>query len=144
MLQTATIVYSRSRSLSTVLIRGADRWGRFSHCGVVTPNDTVIEARLLGGVIETPRDKFNARASHQELVHIPVFDLDAGLEWLSSQRGKGYDVLAILGNIARESWQDEDRWQCAELVETFLTKCGRPRFRPDAWRISPTQSWSVL
>lgn len=141
--QVATIAYSRGLSVGSPFIRHADRWGRWSHCGIVMPGETVIEARAFHGVVETGWDRFAERATHVERVEVPVFDLWAGLSWALQQRGKGYDYLAIMGNAVRESWQEEDRWHCAELVEAFLAKCGRQRFREATWRISPNMSWSV-
>lgn len=140
----ATIIYSRSWTIGSPLIRHADRWGQWSHCGVVVPDGRVIEARAFHGVVATPRRDFDKRASSQEVVHITVPDLDAGLAWLDQQVGKGYDYAGILGNAFRQNWHDPERWQCAELVEAFLASCGRARFRADAWRISPNMSWSVL
>lgn len=140
----ACLVYSRCRTPGSPLIRHADRWGQWSHCGIVAAANTVIEARAFHGVVQTPVFEFLYRASHTELVEIAVPDIAAGLTWAQQQIGKGYDYRSILGNLLRQSWQDDERWQCAELVEAFLVACGRPRFRASTWRISPNLSWSVL
>lgn len=140
----ASIVYCRGGSIGSPLIRAADRWGRWSHCGIVIPWGGVIEARAFHGVVLTPMVEVIARVSHLETVEIKVPDLAGGLAWAQAQIGKGYDYGAIFGNLLRESWQDDDRWECSELVEAFLAQCGRPRFREQAWRISPNLSWSVL
>ena len=144
-MSTATIVYSRSFGITTPLIRHADRWGRWSHAGIVTPGlQNVVEARALRGVVVTPYVEFVERATQHDVVEIEVPDLAAGLAWLEPQIGKGYDYRAVAGHLFRQSWEDEDRWHCAELVEAFLAACGRRRFRHSAWRISPNNSWSVV
>ena len=139
-----TLIYSRSATIGGLLLRAADRWGRWSHCGVVTANGTVIEARAFVGVVESPWVDFIERTSYHELVQVEVPNLDAGLWWLGCQIGKPYDYGAILGNIFRESWESEDKWECSELVEAFLVACGRRRFRQELWRLSPNLSWSVV
>lgn len=140
----ATVVYSRSFTLGTPILRHADRWGRWSHCGIVTPDQRVLEARAFHPVTDTTWEAFEKRTTYRETVDIEVPNLEDGLKWAWEQKGKSYDYKAIFGNLFRESWQSPDKWHCAEFVEMFLAKCGRPRFRQETWRISPNNSWSVL
>lgn len=138
-----TVIYSRFRTLGSPLIRHADRFGRWSHCGILTPDFSVIEARAFHGVVETPVSVFNRRASHQELRQVECPNPDAAIDFAREQIGKGYDYGAVLGLLLRESWEDDSRWHCAELVEAALVAGGRRRFLSEAWRISPNMSFIV-
>lgn len=138
-----TVIYSRSRTLGAPLIRHADRFGRWSHCGILAPDGWVIESRAFHGVAETPWAEFIDRVSHHELRSIACPDPDAAIAFARSQIGKGYDYRAILGLAMRNSWEEPDRWHCAELVEAALVAGGRRRFLSEAWRISPNMSFIV-
>lgn len=138
-----TAVYSRGFSIGSLLIRHADRFGSWSHCGLLTPEGTVIEARAFHGVVETPFAEFANRASHYWLRDIECPNPEAAIAWYRSQIGKGYDYLAIFGLLFRNSWQSDNRWHCAEGLEMALVYGNRRRFRWDAWRISPNMSWVV-
>lgn len=138
------VVYARSHTLGGLLIRAREAFGQWSHCGIVTPQGTVVEALAFRGVIETPMDAFVARypqPSQRRQEVIPCPDPDAGLAWARSQLGQGYDYLAIAGLAFRNSWQEPGRWQCAELLEAALVHAGRRRFRSAPYRISPNVSW---
>jgi len=138
------VIYSRSTALAGLLIRNADRFGRWSHCGVVTPQDTVLEARFMDGVVETPIKTFKERCSHWYIRHIVVPYPEHGIEWFRHQKGKKYDFLAVFGLMFRRSWQEPDRWHCAEIVEQAIGKAGRPRFTESTNRISPNMSSVVI
>lgn len=144
-MSTLTLVYARSLTLGGLLIRNADRWGRWSHCGIVTEEGTVIEALARHGVVETPSDDFVERYKHgawaYRLVECP--EPARAISWARTQLGKGYDFGAIFGNLLRESWQEDDRWMCSELVEAALVQGGRRRFEDAPWRISPNLSFMV-
>lgn len=139
------VAYCRSATLGGFLIRNADRWGHWSHCGLLTPDETVIEARAFHGVVEVPRSEFAQRYYSGALSYATIEcpDPAAALSWARAQVGKGYDYGAVLGNLVRESWQDDSRWTCSELIEGALAQGGRARFRDAGWRISPNLSAMV-
>lgn len=142
-------LYARNKTPLSILLRNIDRWGRVSHCALIdaqdgSPASHVIEARALSGVVRTPLDEFMARYTFVEQMTIEVPDPAAGLLWAHNQIGMPYDWRAIAGNLFRESWQDPNAWQCAELVEMAVAHAGRPRFRRDIWRISPNNSAMVI
>jgi hypothetical protein len=97
-----------------VLIRMADRWGQWSHCGLISERETVLEALAFKGVVETRTEDFFERVSHYEIVYFAVPSAAAGLRWAREQLGKGYDYGALFGNLFREPWQDDSRHDCAE------------------------------
>lgn len=133
----------RARSLSSWLIRVAT-WSEWSHCAIVTPNETVIESRaLMGGVVEQPLADSLAHASEHRIVEVSTPDDAAGVAWARAQIGAPYDWTGVLGIALRRRWADPDSWFCSELVEAALAAAGRLRFR-DVPRVTPQHSWMAL
>jgi hypothetical protein len=143
-MQFANIIYARSHSLGGILIRNHEAFGRWSHCGLMTPDNTVLESRAFHGVTETPHREFVGRYPFSCIVSIDCPRPELAIGWFRDQLGKGYDYLAILGLLARRSWQEDDRWHCCEAVEMALTVGGHQRFRDSPWRISPNASYMVI
>lgn len=144
-----TAVYARSHTVGGVLLRNADLVGhRWSHCGIVTPEGTVVESRAFKGVVETAWDDFVARypgTGQRSFKDVQCVDPAAGVAWARVQIGKGYDYPAIFGlALGRESWQEDDRWHCSELLETALVFAGKRRFLDNAAVISPNLSYMVI
>lgn len=143
-MENLTLAFSRSFSIGAPFIRGADRWGRWSHCGIVTADGRhVLEARAFHGVTKTTCDEFADRATDLELNVVRVVDAALALSWAEAQVGKGYDYVAILGNLFREPWQSDDRHHCAEYVAKALLHGGRRLFRVEPWKVSPNLIWMV-
>lgn len=138
-----TALFSRSYRLGSPIIRAADRWGQWSHCGLLLDDTTVIESRAFYGVVRGPIDDFIARASAWAVRNIEVPDPDAGRAWALRQLGKGYDYGAVLANLLREDGQDPERYDCAELLEAAVRAAGRERFRCPLWKLSPNQIFMV-
>lgn len=139
-----TIIYSRSRNLGSVLIRAAAWWEPWAHCGIFTPEGTVIEARAWQGVVETPLRDFERHASACVAAERACPDPAAAIAWARGHLGKPYDWGAIFGLVFRERWDHGDRWFCSELVEGAFIAGGRRRFASDVHRITPTQSFNAL
>ena len=137
------VVYSRSRTVGGWLIRAASWWDQWSHCGLVTPDGTVVEARAFAGVVETPMHEFADRYSALNTVRIEVPSPADGLAWVRQQIGSPYDYGAIAEFVVRKPLAGPRRWQCVELVETALSVAGRVRFRRPAHRITVSQSYMV-
>jgi hypothetical protein len=137
------VIYVRSNSIGGWLIRLGSWWDQWSHCGIVTPENTVINARAFHGVVEEPMDEFLARYKAHAIVEIAAPEPSRGIEWARKQLGCGYDYGAILGFIFREPFDDEVRWQCVELTECALIFAGRNRFRRPSERITVAQSYMV-
>lgn len=141
---TLQVVYSRSHSIGGIAIRFLDRFGQWSHCGIVSHEGTVIEAVAFKGVIETPLVKYYARYAAFHIVQIPCDNPEGAIEFARSQIGKPYDYWGAIGiAVRRKSWSDEDAWQCSELVEASLKSAGRTRFRNDPAVITPNISFMV-
>lgn len=129
------VIFSRSRSLGSLLLRGF-LWSRWSHCGIVD-GDRVVEAVSGRGVIVTPLVEFKARASDWEILDVPTDQPDAVLRAAYRQIGKPYDWAGVMGFAFRRCWQDDDSWFCSELIAWAFAKAGANLFRTDVWRITP-------
>lgn len=138
-----TVLFSRSYRLGSPIIRLADRWGQWSHCGLLMPDDTLVEARAFHGVVRGPVDEFIDRASEWSARDIEVPDPEAAYAWAEQQIGKGYDYGAVIANLLREDGQSPERYDCAELVEAAVVAAGRERFRCALWKLSPNQIYMV-
>lgn len=137
------ILYSRSHSIGSMLIRAATM-SAWSHCAIVTPDDTVIESRALaGGVVERPLNDAIYDASRHAFSDIAAPDDAAGIAWARTQIGKPYDWAAVTGIALRRKWHHELAWFCSELVEAALSAAGLQRFRSDLWRVTPGDSWML-
>jgi uncharacterized protein YycO len=143
---TVVVVYARSHSIGGLYIRHMDRFGKWSHCGIVTPENTVIEAMAFKGVIETPIQEFYARYDGRtELRNIWCPSPTNAVEFARKQLGKGYDYAGALGiAFRRKSWADDSNWQCSELVEAAVKEGGNQRFDEAPSIITPSLSYMVL
>lgn len=141
----AHILISRGKSPVSALIRHFDNGPprHWSHGGIVV-DGRVVESRWGRGVVVSSMAEFEARASRVAMLRFMLpckADADA---WLAEQMGKGYDYLAILGRVARQDWQDDHRWHCWELIESYLTAGGLQRFRSGPQRITPNAGYDNL
>lgn len=147
MASTLQVIYSRHRTLAGWLVRLAQWWGPWSHCGIVTPEGTVIHAVWGRGVVETPWNEYVRVSSRHELVDVHVPSPDLALTWLRLQLGKGYDYGAVFRFISGKfRWikASPGRFHCAELVETAIFEGGLRRFRVPLSQIGVVQSYSVV
>lgn len=136
------IIYARSHTVGGWLIRAAQAFAPWSHAGIVTPDETVINARAGHGVVEEPLADFLRRYSATHRVEVACPDENEALWWARQRIGDGYDWLAVLRFIVgRTVHQDRRRWHCVELVESALIAGGRPRWRIEPARITPWQSY---
>lgn len=139
------IVYGRSSGLVGVLIRAASWWDQWTHCGIVTPERTLIHATRGRGVVEDPLHEFLAEHQAHDIVKVDTPHPDVGVAFAREQLGRGYDWLSILEFVVREPLQERDRWQCVELVEAALYHAGVRRWRNRPWhRVTVQQSYMVM
>lgn len=139
-----TLLYARSWTVGGALIRAAQWFGRYSHAAILTPEGTVIDATAFNGVREQPFDLWARRYSHIRRIEIECPRPEEGIAFARSQIGAGYDYRAVMNFVLRKLDQDKTRWHCVEFVETAVAMAGRARFREDASRITPHQSYSVI
>lgn len=139
------VIYTRTRSLSTVLIRAGAWWGPWSHCGLVDGDDVIESLALKGGVVITPLAEVIKRSSVASVVDIDCPVPQRGLEWARSTVGAPYDWTGVLGIPFRgRNWQEPDAWYCSEHVEAALVWAGARRWRDGLKGVSPCQSYFNL
>ena len=133
------IIWTRNRSIGSILIRAAAWGGRWSHCGLVMPDGSVIESvALQGGVIRSALADVIAKSTAHQMLNIPVPDAQSAYAWAESTLGMAYDWGGVFGIPAREhEWQSPDRWYCSEHCAYALKMAGRDIVRPESNGIHP-------
>lgn len=139
---TLRVIYTRARSIGSVLIRAGAWWGPWSHCGLVVGSDVIECLATSGGVVVTPLEAVIARSSRTAEVEVACPRPDLGIEWARSTVGQPYDWSGVLAIPLRaRDWQRPGRWYCSEHVEAALARAGANRWRPGLRGISPCQSY---
>lgn len=137
-------IYCRSLTIGGALIRASSWWDQWSHCGLLTPDNTVINARAGHGVVEETLQEFARRYSWTEIVALNLPDPDAAVTWARSKLGCGYDYGAILNIISSKFGSDSPRrYHCAEFLESAKRKGGLDIWRKPLSRVTVAQSYMV-
>lgn len=113
--------------------------GAYSHCELVLGHDEMGNAicassSFLDGGVRVKHMVLDP--AHWDIVTTPGKPADAWA-WLQKHQGAAYDVLGLVGFIARVLGHDKDRWLCSEAVAAMLGM-------PDAWRFDPCSLWAAL
>jgi uncharacterized protein YycO len=135
-------IFCRRHTVGSIVLRAA-LWSSWSHCGIVLPDDTVVEARAFEGVVHRPVADLIAESSKFEYRDIAVPHDAAAYEFALAQVGKRYDRWGVVGLGVRREWEEPDAWFCSELVEAAAVAGGRRRFLHQARRVTPQHSWMV-
>lgn len=135
-------IFCRRHTAGSVLLR-TFLWSSWSHCGIVLPDDTVVEARAFEGVVRRPVSHLIAESSKSQRREIPVPDDAAAYQFAIDQVGKPYDWRGVIGLGLRREWDDPADWFCSELVEAAAAAGGRQRFVHQVQRVTPQHSWMV-
>jgi hypothetical protein len=124
-------------------------WSEISHVSVTTPQGLTYEAVPMHGVVRhSGLDAFHTPGTQVEVFRFPIHDpgpgrIEAGIQWLNEQVGKGYDYRGIAGFLARKNINNTDKWFCSELVMAFSLVVWKPlllRRRPD--QVDPADLYS--
>lgn len=138
------LLFTSPFTLSSYLIR-AFTWSQWSHVALIDPELGVIEAVPVHGVrastlervIDKPRLKYS-------ILELPVLDSEKLINTARSFLGAEYDWRAIFGLICHGDWQDDHKWDCAELVAYCFYKAGSPLFNPKfTHRVTPQMLFQV-
>lgn len=143
MMNALQVIYVRSLSVGGVLIRASSWWDQWSHCGLLTNEGTVINARAFHGVVEEPLDAFLNRYTAFEVVAVNAPMPEWGIEYARDQLGASYDYGSIADFVLRTELAHKSKFQCVELVESTLAVAGNHRFRRPLHRVTVAQSYMV-
>ena len=113
--------------------------GPYSHCELVLGADAqgltiCASSSFLDGGVRIKHMVLDP--GHWDLIEVAGSLADAR-DWLQQHAGQGYDLLGLVGFIARVLGHDKARWVCSEAVAAMLGI-------PDAWRFDPCSLWAAL
>lgn len=140
---TVTLIYRRSHTLGSILIRLASWFGPYSHVGAITPDGAYVIEASVKGVRKIPLKDFESYSSKSKIVRVECPNPSKFYEFLEAQIGKPYDWGAIFGIVSRNDWESPIKWYCSEMIEAALKYAGRCRFRREVHRITVDQSYIV-
>lgn len=113
--------------------------GAYSHCELVLGADAqgltiCASSSFMDGGVRVKHMVLDP--DHWDLIEVAGSLTDAR-DWLQQHAGQGYDLLGLVGFIARVLGHDKARWVCSEAVAAMLGL-------PDAWRFDPCSLWAAL
>jgi hypothetical protein len=139
------------RSLAGFLIRAGDGFNQWSHGGIVMPDNSVINARPLKGVVRESWDDFVRRYSAFDVVEKECPDDAAGYQFAAGSVGRikyGYgDFLNAMTTKLGDWTGDDESAHCIQFQELAFVHAGRvgPLRRFENWvglhRITPHQGY---
>lgn len=141
-MRTVKLLMSTTHWPVSWLIRSIS-WSSWSHMAIID-GDTVIQAKMLDGVVRTPLADAIAAAARYAIIEVPANDPDAVIAAAASQLGKPYDYLGVIGLGLHRDWQEESAWWCSELPAWAFAQAGEPIFRADSIRRIAPQHWWLL
>ena len=133
------LIFTKQPTIASTLIRYLT-WSRWSHVGIVTAENTLVESMIGTGVREIPQRAATSTPARSRSSTIPARS-PRRLSKPSAQIGRPYDLGAIIGFLGRRNWQKDDAWFCSELVAKAFGDAGYPLFRSDRiHRVTPGAS----
>lgn len=137
-------LFSRSNAIGSYLIR-LKTWSDWSHCAILTLDNTVIESTWPEGVREISFEEWQKHKTAWTVKERIVPDEKKAMEFLRGQIGKKYDTLGVIGIALSRDWREPDEWYCSELNETAFAEGGLATFDPKCTKfISPDNRWVIL
>ncbi|CAN7520941.1 hypothetical protein LJR074_003664 [Acidovorax sp. LjRoot74] len=113
--------------------------GSYSHCELVLGTDAqgrsiCASSSFMDGGVRVKHMVLDP--AHWDQIEV-MGSVHQARDWLQQHYGRGYDVLGLVGFVARVLGHDKDRWLCSEAVAAMLCM-------PDAWRFDPCSLWAAL
>lgn len=123
-------IFSRNKTVFSFGIRlfssiHTPRLAKYSHCGLILPDNTITESTFKTGVQNCTFEDFSTRATKLEIVTYVIPDADACYEYARQQISKPYDKTAVIGMPLNRDWQQDTDWFCSELLLACLAKGGK-------------------
>ena len=113
--------------------------GPYSHCELVLGTSAAglaicASSSFMDGGVRVKHMRLEP--AHWDLVPVNG-TTEAAWAWVGAHQGQGYDLLGLVGFIARVLGHDKRRWVCSEAVAAMLGI-------PDPWRFDPCSLWAAL
>ncbi len=113
--------------------------GAYSHCELLLGTDPLgrticASSSFMDGGVRVKHMVLDP--AHWDVINVEG-SADQARDWLQEHHGQGYDLLGLVGFIARVLGHDKARWVCSEAVAAMLGL-------PDAWRFDPCSLWAAL
>jgi uncharacterized protein YycO len=139
-------VFSRSWTPYSALIRAYPPNGPYSHCGIVLPDDTVIESLAIkNGVVSTSLDDFVKRNTRVSLMEVPAPKVKEANEWALESIGQDYDWLYVAAIPFRlRGKQKEGKVACSEHCGLHSEVGGLDIFIPGMHGLTPNHLVQLL
>jgi uncharacterized protein YycO len=135
------MILCRSRLIGSYAIRWMT-FSQWSHCAIMDGGE-VIEATW-PKVRSIPFKDFVVKHPDYEILEFDLPDEKAGIEFARAQIDKPYDLNLIKGWLAHRDWQEDGKWDCAELVATSLLAGGKKLFRDGSLsHVTPQNLWMI-
>lgn len=114
-----------------------------SHCYMVFDN-TVYETLPFKGVMSRDISQIDKTDKIVNIVEYEVPNKEAGLQFLKSQLGKGYDLKGAFGIALTpdRNWEEDDKWFCYELAAATLKAAGRDEFN-NISHVNEVALWAI-
>lgn len=113
--------------------------GPYSHCELIVGTD--LQGRSICASSSFMDGGVRIKAMHLDVEHWDLVEVGgdpaAAWTWAAEHDGDGYDLLGLLGFIARVLRQSKRRWFCSEAVGEMLGM-------PEPWRFDPCSLWAAL
>lgn len=108
--------------------------GPYSHCEFVFSDGLCGSASLVDGGVRLKRIQLDPAKWDVWAVDV---DEMAARAWFDRHAGQPYDVLGVVGFVARVAGHDKSRWFCAEAMAAAAGYS-------DPWRLDPCSLAAVL
>lgn len=126
--------FSKSHGIGADLICWRD-WSDYSHVDTVMPNGKLFGARSDG---VKHRDPYPVVRKIVLSVDVTNNQEELFYAHITSQEGKAFDFIGLVGIAFNRNWENTDKWFCSELVMWALKRAGVNLLNAEKYhRISP-------
>lgn len=131
--------FSKAKTFASWLVSTwTGHWA--THCEFVIDHGKYFSSDIDTGVAYVDDEYYkDVKFSRDEYFKILVTQEQKTLimEHAYNQLDKGYDTLALIGNLFRRNWQETDKWFCSELIAWAFEEGGKKLIRDRINRVTP-------
>ena len=108
--------------------------GPYSHCELIVDGKSYSASFMDGGVRVK---EITYDPEHWDIVDVPWADAEKAVAWFVAHMGQKYDVIGLVGFVARRVEDDRSKYFCSEAVSAALGFS-------DGWRFDPNTFYPSL